>query len=159
MTIIIIHQIKKVIFLCIESGKISYNIIGQEPKNPNFNNRNNTQQFKTNNFNISSFALSSSEINHYEFRAENPTIRAKKDSSNESNKSKILRQLPENKIKDLSKLNDENKACIFCLEDYKINDNTIVLPYFHFFHENCIKNWVKARPSCPLCKLDIKKYI
>ena len=148
----------------ISSEQISYSYIG-EPMNINSNNSTissnniqiaNNHSKRKNDFSVSSFALSSSEINHYMIRPENPNIKAKKDSIDNNNH--ILRQFPENKIKDLSKLNEENKRCIICLEEYKIDDITLVLPCFHFFHKNCIINWSKKKAICPLCKLDIKNY-
>ena len=145
----------------ISSEQITYNCIGK-PKMNSINNTNNIKLDGTriinnnNNFSISSFALSSSELNHYEMRPENPNIKAKKDITNSVNY--ILRQFPENKINNLNILNDENKRCIICLEEYKINDETIVLPCFHFFHKNCIINWTKNKAICPLCKFNFKNY-
>ena len=146
----------------ISSEHITYNIIGEEPNNNNTNNRSNVtisniHPIRNNNFHISSFALSSNERNNYEIRPENPNIKAKIDPNN--NISNIISQLPENKIENLNKLNDENKTCVICLDEYKINDTTIMLPCFHFFHKTCIINWAKKKVICPLCKLDIKKYI
>ena len=148
----------------ISSGQASFNYIGNRndnnAKNENNNNSNNISisqnQQNNNHFNISSFALSSTAINNFEIRPENPEIRSRVDIYNNSN---ILSQLPENKIEDLNKLNEENKRCIICLEEYNIGDITIVLPCFHFFHKSCMINWYKRKATCPLCKLDIKSNI
>jgi hypothetical protein len=67
----------------------------------------------------------------------------------------IINQLPVNTLKDVNKLNEENKRCVICYENFKNNDNIIYLPCFHFFHQNCIINWIKKKPSCPLCKIKI----
>jgi len=148
----------------ISSGQASFNYIGNRndnnARNENNNNSNNIRisqnQQNNNHFNISSFALSSTAINNFEIRPENPEIRSRVDIYNNSN---ILSQLPENKIEDLNKLNEENKRCIICLEEYNIGDITIVLPCFHFFHKSCMINWYKRKATCPLCKLDIKSNI
>ena len=147
----------------ISSGQASFNYIGNRTdnaRNENSNNSNNISISQTqqnyNHFNISSFALSSTAINNFEIRPENPDIRSRVDISNNSN---ILSQLPENKIEDLNKLHEENKRCIICLEEYNIGDITIVLPCFHFFHKSCMINWYKRKATCPLCKLDIKSNI
>lgn len=42
--------------------------------------------------------------------------------------------------------------CIICLQKYQMADNYISLPCFHNYHENCIKNWLKRKNFCPLCK-------
>lgn len=38
--------------------------------------------------------------------------------------------------------------------EYKPNDETIQLPcdHRHFFHADCIENWLKKNNSCPMCK-------
>ena len=72
---------------------------------------------------------------------------------------KITEKLPETKIQDLSKLKDTNKGCTICIEDFKINDIAIYLPCFHLFHKNCIIDWIKKKPTCPLCKINIKENI
>ena len=67
----------------------------------------------------------------------------------------ILDELPENIIDDVSKLDAEKKSCLICLEDFKIRDKTTILPCIHFFHTNCIKNWLKSQNSCPICKFKL----
>ncbi len=63
--------------------------------------------------------------------------------------------LIETKIK-ADKLNEENKKCVICLEDFKDNDNVIFLPCFHVFHPKCITSWLRKKDDCPLCKINIK---
>jgi len=144
----------------ISSGQAIFNYIGNSndnnDRNVNNNNSNNVSisqnHQNNNNFIISSFALSSTAINNYEIRPENPDIKSRVETSNNN----ILFQLPENKIEDLNNLHEENKRCIICLEEYNAGDITIVLPCFHFFHKSCMINWYKRKAACPLCKLDIK---
>ena len=72
-------------------------------------------------------------------------------NNNEINK--ILEQLPVTKIEDINKLNDENKKCVICLEDFKNYDKSIYLPCFHLFHEKCITDWINMRKGfCPVCR-------
>ena len=80
------------------------------------------------------------------------------ENNNEINN--ILKQLPVNKIEDISKLNDENKRCVICLEDFQNNDKSIYLPCFHLFHEKCITDWINIKKGfCPLCRAIINKII
>ena len=72
---------------------------------------------------------------------------------------KILDLLPDNRIKDINKLNDESKRCIICLDNFKINDNVIYLPCFHIFHKKCIITWMSKKAICPFCKLNINRII
>ena len=68
----------------------------------------------------------------------------------------ILNGLPEMSI-DTSKLDDEKKSCMICLEDYNNGDKATTLPCIHLFHTNCIKNWLKKQNSCPICKFKLVK--
>ena len=74
-------------------------------------------------------------------------------------KNDLLNALPENRIVDVNKLNEENNKCLICLEEYVNNDNIIFLPCFHFFHNNCIIQWIKTHANCPLCKININEII
>ena len=68
----------------------------------------------------------------------------------------ILNGLPEMLI-DTSKLDDEKKSCMICLEDYKNGEKATTLPCIHFYHTNCINNWLKKQNSCPICKFKLVK--
>ena len=70
-----------------------------------------------------------------------------------------INNYPISKIKDINKLSEDKKRCTICLEDFKNNDDTIILPCIHIFHEECIKNWMKQNDSCPICKYQIKTEI
>ncbi|KAJ4841001.1 hypothetical protein Tsubulata_018696 [Turnera subulata] len=46
--------------------------------------------------------------------------------------------------------------CSVCLCDFREGQRIRVLPdCAHLFHVGCIDAWLKARPSCPLCRADI----
>ena len=59
-------------------------------------------------------------------------------------------------LKNTSKLNPDKKECTICLEKFNINDKIINLECLHMFHNNCIKNWLKMKDYCPICKNKIK---
>ena len=67
----------------------------------------------------------------------------------------ILNNLPETQIEDVSKLDQEKKNCVICLEDFKNGDKAIILPCIHIFHNNCIKFWLKTKNTCPICKFKL----
>ena len=74
-------------------------------------------------------------------------------NENDNEMNDILNQLPMTIIGDINKLNDENKRCIICLEDFKNDDKIIYLPCFHLFHEKCITDWINMNKGfCPLCR-------
>ena len=60
-------------------------------------------------------------------------------------------------IENINKLEEGNRYCSICLEDFKIREKVAVLPCIHFFHNNCIKNWIKKQNTCPICKFELTK--
>ena len=50
----------------------------------------------------------------------------------------------------------ESKECSICLDDFKVGDKICYLPCFHFYHANCIKEWVHNSNKCPLCNFEMK---
>ena len=71
---------------------------------------------------------------------------------------KIIENFPISKIKDINKLDEEKKKCLICLENFKIGENTIILPCIHIFHSNCIKKWMEKNNKCPICKYKIDSF-
>jgi hypothetical protein len=43
----------------------------------------------------------------------------------------------------------------FCLDTPTIGDSVLTLPCSHWFHKDCIRNWLKRDKSCPICKKDM----
>jgi hypothetical protein len=41
--------------------------------------------------------------------------------------------------------------CLICIEDVETNKE--FLPCSHFFHSECIGEWLKDHPECPICKV------
>ena len=81
-------------------------------------------------------------------------------SQNESNlnkglEQKIINNLPETKIKDVSKLTSEKRNCVICLEEFMKDEYLTCLPCIHAFHSKCIKEWLKRSKECPICKFKI----
>ena len=64
----------------------------------------------------------------------------------------LITKLPVNKIEDTKKL--AIQKCMICLELFKNGDNFIILPCMHFFHQECIINWMNVNNVCPLCKFE-----
>ena len=80
----------------------------------------------------------------------------------------LLRDLTKGKYKppEPSEDNEErpedtavDAQCIICFVDYTEQDTIITLPCDkrHFFHEDCITDWLKKNNTCPLCKKAITK--
>ncbi len=45
-------------------------------------------------------------------------------------------------------------SCVICAQDIQLGENIIILncPGHHYFHGNCIKNWLIVKLSCPVCR-------
>ena len=79
---------------------------------------------------------------------------------NDNEMNNILNQLSVTIIEDIKRLNDENKRCVICLEDFKNFDKSIYLPCIHLFHEKCITDWINTKKVfCPVCRAKISNMI
>lgn len=63
--------------------------------------------------------------------------------------------------------NDDDQ-CVICFSNitkskYSFSSKYLIflegeilrLPYAHYFHFNCIANWIKQSTTCPICRLDL----
>ncbi|KAK7387468.1 hypothetical protein VNO78_28296 [Psophocarpus tetragonolobus] len=51
---------------------------------------------------------------------------------------------------------DETECCI-CLGEFRDADKVKVLPVcHHYFHCDCVDNWLTLHSSCPLCRASLK---
>jgi hypothetical protein len=48
--------------------------------------------------------------------------------------------------------NNNCSTCIICMDDYEQGNELSMLPCFHKFHKDCIKEWLSGSKSCPICK-------
>lgn len=53
---------------------------------------------------------------------------------------------------------ENNGECSICLDMLKKEGEECVTTYEcnHSFHLTCLNSWVKTRPSCPLCRHDLR---
>ena len=54
---------------------------------------------------------------------------------------------------------DSEHDCIICMEPFKLGENYTALPCDsrHYFHTECILNWLSRSDKCPMCKASVKK--
>eukprot|EP00056_Hartaetosiga_gracilis_P005969 m.91608 g.91608 ORF g.91608 m.91608 type:complete len:338 (+) comp12333_c0_seq1:206-1219(+) len=45
--------------------------------------------------------------------------------------------------------------CAVCLNEYSTDEGLMKLPCGHFFHSECVTEWLERSPTCPLCKMSI----
>ena len=48
--------------------------------------------------------------------------------------------------------NNSSDNCCICMENLNDNNNIKILNCGHSFHRNCINQWNRNHPSCPLCR-------
>jgi hypothetical protein len=55
--------------------------------------------------------------------------------------------------------NNAFTECAICMVDFTETDDIIPLPCDekHYFHQDCIKQWLEQNNNCPLCKKEITK--
>ena len=47
-----------------------------------------------------------------------------------------------------------NEKCVTCLLAQKCGDQSIVLTCSHAFHKECVRPWLAAHTTCPVCRAD-----
>ncbi|KAJ6838986.1 uncharacterized protein M6B38_317785 [Iris pallida] len=47
---------------------------------------------------------------------------------------------------------DDGKQCTICLENLVRNEQVMVTPCNHTFHNDCLVPWVKGHGNCPVCR-------
>ena len=51
--------------------------------------------------------------------------------------------------------NTEYDSCSICTDIYDKKEDVTVLNCGHIYHPNCIKEWGKYKPNCPVCNSEI----
>ena len=46
-------------------------------------------------------------------------------------------------------------SCAVCKDEFNIGEECLSMPCKHYFHDNCIKPWLKERNSCPICRYEL----
>lgn len=55
----------------------------------------------------------------------------------------------------------KDDICSICVDNFKKNNQIIILPCMHIFHVYCLKAWFKGKKSklCPNCKFEVRNKI
>lgn len=62
----------------------------------------------------------------------------------------VLRRIP---VKKFSELNEQGGECSICLKSYENDDLVKIFQCNHFFHKNCIDDWLRHDRTCPFCRI------
>ena len=52
----------------------------------------------------------------------------------------------------MNKLEEGNRSCMICLDEFHTGEKVTALPCIHFFHTPCIRKWMEKKKECPVCK-------
>jgi len=65
----------------------------------------------------------------------------------------IVERLPSTTFtsKSIANLDPSYKECTICMEEYKDQDEIRFLPCMHFYHQDCIDDWLPRNMTCPIC--------
>ncbi|KAM3138318.1 hypothetical protein pb186bvf_009594 [Paramecium bursaria] len=50
-----------------------------------------------------------------------------------------------------------NKICSICMEEFIQNEEMMMMQCLHKFHKQCLNDWLRQKPNCPVCKYTIKQ--
>ncbi|XP_010538110.1 PREDICTED: probable E3 ubiquitin-protein ligase RHG1A [Tarenaya hassleriana] len=64
----------------------------------------------------------------------------------------ISNHLKQRKYKSTNKSSQETEPCCICQEEYNEGDDMGTLECGHDFHSQCVKEWLKRKNLCPICK-------
>lgn len=45
--------------------------------------------------------------------------------------------------------------CSICIEQYPVGCDIAIMNCDHFFHKNCIIEWLNRKPTCPICREEV----
>eukprot|EP00531_Pseudo-nitzschia_arenysensis_P008564 CAMPEP_0116120504 /NCGR_PEP_ID=MMETSP0329-20121206/3208_1 /TAXON_ID=697910 /ORGANISM="Pseudo-nitzschia arenysensis, Strain B593" /LENGTH=249 /DNA_ID=CAMNT_0003614273 /DNA_START=101 /DNA_END=850 /DNA_ORIENTATION=+ len=66
-----------------------------------------------------------------------------------------LVQFDAEKVKCKTDLNDCDVKCLVCQEDYCKGEELRKLPCGHYFHKDCVDQWLLSKDFCPYCRTSI----
>ena len=124
------------------------------------NNNENRNELNRNNINNRENNRVNNRVNNNENNIENNRVN-NNENNIENNKEILIKKILEICNTDIFNSNKYkiNEECSICLSNFENNDNIIILPCLHFFHDECIMDWLKKQTVCPLDKQNLENYL
>ncbi len=69
----------------------------------------------------------------------------------------IRQMIPLPTVHITSKQVEDDVECGVCLSEFSLKETVSQLPCQHYFHEGCILPWVRASPTCPMCRAGLQE--
>ena len=95
---------------------------------------------------LSGFGLTSAQI---EKSTSKYVLKRKNDGDNDGHRAKKAKR---DEIPDAF-----STACSVCLDDFNEGETLRRFSCKHVFHAHCVDEWLKRRPTCPNCRMDIRQ--
>ena len=96
-----------------------------------------------------------------DFHSENAFERVLRESLDESNdhlkRTDEIIDFPIIKYTDFEDKSNYDIKCTICLDEFENESNISLTECRHIFHTDCIKEWVRYKKECPVCRNEIKK--
>jgi hypothetical protein len=56
-----------------------------------------------------------------------------------------------NRVKRVNIIQPSQNGCVICISDYQQNEKIKKLPCGHYYHSECLDNWLSHQLKCPMC--------
>lgn len=66
------------------------------------------------------------------------------------------RQPSEDELRSLEAMNVSEGECSICCDAFE-NTLAVKLPCEHYFHQNCVNDWLRVKPTCPTCRAALRR--
>ncbi|KAH3767822.1 RING finger protein [Pelomyxa schiedti] len=50
---------------------------------------------------------------------------------------------------------DDKEECNVCKDDFQLDEEVVMLPCKHLYHQDCIKPWLNMHNTCPSCRFEL----
>jgi E3 ubiquitin-protein ligase RNF115/126 len=70
--------------------------------------------------------------------------------------SDVIQNLPCIQVSEEDLGEECNRECCICFYEHKVGDVQVArLPCGHLFHQNCIRDWLTKKCTCPICRYEL----
>ena len=67
-----------------------------------------------------------------------------------------IENIPTIVVSDIDFEDDCNRECSICFLEFNVNDIVARLPCGHFYHCECINEWLGKKCTCPMCRWEVE---